>query len=188
MTSEAEQEALALDCMKIDLFAVLAAWSVPWQHNRRSIALLEQRWTLDEIRKMVAEGEVEHKSQPSIAFPTSGWLNDLIYKTKPGNVPAIVLATEIMNIADEMAEDMEVAAKLKRVEELQYHAIVDPLYREAIAIFSYYLPEGMSEAESDLYKDQRERLIQALKTAHSAHLLLSGRGASIIPPHLAASE
>ncbi len=175
MTDEAEDSALASDRMQISLFAALAAWSLPWQQSWRSIELLERRWTAEEIRKMVADGEVEYRSQPSIVFPARGWLNDLLYKTKPGSLPAAFLGTEIMRIADAMSEDMRVASGFKKAEEIEHHELVEPLYREALETFSEYLPEGLNETERDLYKFQREHLIQSLKMALSAHLLLSGQ-------------
>ncbi|MBS2002860.1 MAG: hypothetical protein JST44_15220 [Cyanobacteria bacterium SZAS LIN-5] len=188
MTTEAEEEeALALDRMKVDLFAVLEAWNVPWDQNRLSIGLLERRWPLSEIRAMIAEGKPEYVSMPSIAFPTTGWLNDLLYKTKPGIFAFAVLVDEILNIADGMSDDMGVAAGITNAEELKFYPQVVPLYNEAIEVFGAYLPDGLNETERDVYKVQREHIVQALKMALSSHLLLSGRGASIIPPHLVAA-
>ncbi|CAN5680954.1 hypothetical protein BH10CYA1_BH10CYA1_64310 [soil metagenome] len=185
MTKEAEEEALTFDRMQVDLFAALAAWSVPWQQSWRSIGMLERRWPAEEIQKMVSEGEAEHKAQPSISFPTRGWLNDLLYKTKPGMLASAFLGTEIMHIADAMSEDMRVASGIKKAEEIENRELVEPLYREALETFSDYLPEGLNETERDLYKFQREHLIQSLKMALSAHLLLSGQvrtGARMYPP------
>ncbi len=175
MTKEAEEEALAFDQMQIDLFAVLAAWNVPWQQSWRSVGMLERRWPAEEIQKMVAEGEAEYNAQPSISFPTRGWLNDLLYKTKPGILPSAFLGTEIMHIADAMSEDLRVASGIKKAEEIENRELVEPLYREALETFSEYLPEGLNETERDLYKFQRDHLLQSLKMALSAHLLLSGQ-------------
>lgn len=178
MTSEAEEEALAFDRMQMELFAVLAAWSVPWQQSWRSVGKLERRWSADEIQKMVAEGKSEHQSQPSISFPARGWLNDLLYKTKPGILPTVFLGTEIMHIADAMSEDLRVASGIKKAEEIEYRQFVEPLYREALDTFSDYLPEGLNETERDVYKFQRDQLVQSIKMALSAHLLLSGQNRS----------
>lgn len=188
MTTEAEEEeALALDRMKVDLFAVLEAWNVPWDQSRLSIGLLERRWTLSEIRAMIAEGKPEYASMPSIVFPTTGWLNDLLYKTKPGIFAFAVLVDEILNIADGMSDDMGVAAGITNAEELKFYPQVVPLYNEVIEVSREYLPDGLNETERDVYKIQREQIVQTLKMALSSHLLLSGRGASIIPPHLVAA-
>lgn len=175
MTNDAEEEALAFDRMQLGLFAVLAAWNVPWQQSWRSVGMLERRWSAEEIQRMVAQGEAEHKAQPSISFPTRGWLNDLLYKTKPGILPTAFLGTEIMHIADAMSEDMRVASGIKKAEEIEHRELVEPLYREALETFSEYLPEGLNETERELYKFQRDHLIQSLKMALSAHLLLSGQ-------------
>ncbi|MBS1954308.1 MAG: hypothetical protein JST89_08980 [Cyanobacteria bacterium SZAS-4] len=174
MTSEAEEEALAFDQMQIELFAVLAAWSVPWQQSWRSVGQLERRWPAEEIQKMVAEGKLAHQSQPSISFPARGWLNDLLYKTKPGILPTAFLGTEIMHIADAMSEDLRVASGIKKAEEIEHRELVEPLYREALDTFSDYLPEGLNEKEREIFKFQREHLIQSIQMALSAHLLLSG--------------
>ena len=190
MTSEAEEEALSFDQMQIDLFAVLAAWDVPWQQSLRSVELLKKRWTIEEMQKLVAEGKKEFQSQPSISFPARGWLNDLLYKTKPGTLATGFLGTEIMHIADAMSEDLRVASGIKKAEEIEHRALVEPLYREALDTFSEYLPEGLNETERDAYKFQREHLIQSLKMALSAHLLLSGQtrpGLRVLSPAAATS-
>lgn len=175
MTSEAEEEALVFDRMQIDLFSVLAAWNVPWQQSWRSLGTLERRWSREEIEKMVVEGKAEYQPLCSIAFPTRGWLNDLLYKTKPHTLPTSFLGTEIMYIADAMSEDLRVASGIKRAEEIENRELVEPLYREALETFSDYLPEGLNESEREVHKFQRAHLVQSLQMALSAHLLLSGQ-------------
>lgn len=171
-----QDDALAYDLMQIDLFALLSAWNVPWQKSRLSIGMLERRFPVDEIVRMVSERTQSVALKPSIVFPQSGWLDDFLNQVRPGALQTGVLTTEILHIADALTGDLRVSTGAKTAEETSSRLLAEPLYREALRSFSNYMPENLSDEHHAIYQDQRNLLVQSLNMALSSHLLLSGIG------------
>ncbi|HEY9730932.1 MAG TPA: hypothetical protein V6C89_03420 [Drouetiella sp.] len=177
MTTDRAVETLAFDKMQIRQFAALAAWKAPWEKSWLSLGMLERRWSIDEIEKMIADDAKSYQGLPAITFPTRGWLKDLLDKTAPGFMESAFLATELMHIADGMSEDLRVASGLKKSDDVENRELVEPLYRESIENFSLYLPSGLSDSDLTAYQKQRDNVVRQLEMALSAHMLLSGRSA-----------
>ena len=94
MIEKDDQGSKAYAQILIDCFAQLSGWGAPWHKSWMELAVLEKRYSIEEIERMVDErsNHPDFNHSQAVNYPDKGWIKDLLDKTNPGFYESQVLS------------------------------------------------------------------------------------------------